>query len=137
LTREFLRELRRTDDAFQQTRLGEMAIAVETGNLLMEKAARIFDEYLIDKNELKTAKTLNYAGIFRTAIEQICQDVIILAERSIGSRGLMKPYHFERVIRDLKMYLRQAAPDAMLAGIGKYVLENEISSSKLWRAENE
>jgi len=137
LTREFLRELRRTDDAFQQMRLGEMAIAVEMGNLLLEKAAAIFDEYLIDKNPLKTAKVLNYAGIFRTAIEQICQDVIILAERSIGSRGLMKPYHFERVIRDLKMYLRQAAPDATLAGIGKYVLENESSGSKLWRNENE
>lgn len=137
LTREFLRELRRTDDAFQQARLGEMAIAVETGNLLLEKAAAIFDEYLIDKNELKIAKILNYAGIFRTAIEKICQDVMILAERSIGSRGLMKPYHFERVIRDLKMYLRQAAPDATLAGIGKNVLESDVSSRKLWRDENE
>lgn len=137
LTRDFLRELRRTDDPFQQMRLGEMAISVESGNLLLERAAAIFDEYLSDKNIAKTEKVLAYAGMFRTAIERICQDVIIAAERSIGSRGLMKTYHFERVIRDLKMYLRQAAPDATLAGIGKYVLENELSSGKLWRGDDD
>ena len=133
LTRQFLRELGRAGDAFQQTRLGEMAIAVESGNLLMEKSARIFDAYLLDKTDSAIERTLNYAGIFRTAIERICQDTMISAERSIGSRGLMQPYHFERAIRDLKMYLRQAAPDAALAGVGKYVLENETPGGEIWR----
>lgn len=137
LTREFLRETGRSDDPFQQTRLGEMAIAVETGQLLLEKAARLFDEFLTDESADRAERILAYAGMFRTAVERICQEAMIAAERSTGSRGLMKNYHFERVIRDLKMYLRQAAPDATLAGVGRYVAENETLNRHLWRAENE
>ncbi len=137
LTRKFLREINRTEDAFQQMRLGEMATAIESGNLLMKKSARIFDDYLADQNQARIGKVLNYAGMMRTAIEQICQDVMVRATRSIGSRGLLKPYHFERIIRDLTMYLRQAAPDATLTGIGRYVLESEQSNAELWREENE
>ena len=137
LTRQFLRELGRTDDPFQQMRLGEMAIAIEIGSALLEKAARIFDDYSSAGNAANINIVLNYAGIFRTAIEQICQNTMIAAERSIGSRGLLKPYHFERVIRDLKMYLRQAAPDATLAAIGKFALENERPKHLLRHIGNE
>jgi hypothetical protein len=35
------------------------------------------------------------------------------------------------------MYLRQAAPDAALANLGKYVLESEASVKSLWTKENE
>lgn len=135
--RNFLRELHRTGDSFQQMRFGEMAIAVESGNSFIKNAARTFDEFLIEQNESKLAKTLNYAAMTRTAIEQICQDVMLRVTRSIGSRGLMKNYHFERVIRDLTMYLRQAAPDAALVNLGKHVLENESPVRNLWVNENE
>ena len=137
LTRKFLRELNRTEDAFQQMRLGEMAISVENGNLLMRESAKIFDEYLRGKNPSKIGEVLNYAGMMRTAIEQSCHDVTLRATRSVGSRGLLKPYHFERVIRDLTMYLRQAAPDATLTGIGKFVLETDRKNVRLWRDRNE
>lgn len=132
LTRRFLRELGRTKDAFQQMRLGEMAIAVESGNLWLVRAGKILDEYLFEKNPSLEAKVLNYAGMMRTEIERICQSVMIGCERSIGSRGLLQPYHFERVIRDLKMYLRQAAPDAALAGVGKFVLDSDERIEKFW-----
>ena len=135
--RNFLRELGRTDDNFQQVRFGEMAIAVESGISFVKNAAEIFDEYLAEQNEANLAKTLNYAAMTRTIIEQICQDVMLRVTRSVGSRGLMKNYHFERVIRDLTMYLRQAAPDAALVNLGKYVLENESSVKSLWTKENE
>lgn len=135
--RNFLRELHRTGDSFQQMRFGEMAIAVESGNSFIKNAARTFDEFLIEQNESKLAKTLSYAAMTRTAIEQICQDVMLRVTRSIGSRGLMKNYHFERVIRDLTMYLRQAAPDAALVNLGKHVLENESPVRNLWVNENE
>lgn len=133
LTRDFLRELNRTNDAFQQARLGEMAIAVESGNLWLSGAAKIFDEFLAERNLANVEKTIHYAGMMRTAIERICQEVMINCERSIGSRGLLKPYHFERVMRDLKMYLRQAAPDATLAGIGDFALQTNRKSIDLWR----
>lgn len=135
-TRDFLRKLDRTNDPFQQMRLGEMAIAVESGNLWLARSAKVFDEYLgensVEKKSSREAKILHYAGMMRTAIEQICQSVMINCERSIGSRGLLQPLHFERVIRDLKMYLRQAAPDATLAGIGKFVLDADERIEKIW-----
>ncbi len=137
LTRKFLRELNRTEDAFQQMRLGEAAIALESGNLLLEKSARIFDQFSASKNPSKIERILSYAGMTRTAVERICQELIIVSTRSIGSRGLLKPYHFERIIRDLTMYLRQAAPDATLTGIGRYVLESDAPNAKLWRDNDE
>ena len=135
--RNFLREIHRTGDNFQQMRFGEMAIAIESGNSFIKNSARIFDEYLAEQNAEKLAKTLNYAAMTRTSIEQMCQDIMLRVTRSIGSRGLMKNYHFERVIRDLMMYLRQAAPDAALVNLGKYVLENELPVRNLWTKENE
>lgn len=137
LTGEFLREIKRTDDGFQQMRAGEMAIAVESGNLFLAQAARLFDEFLAGQNAPDVARILNYGGMMRTAIEQICQDAMLRAARSIGSRGLMKNYPFERVLRDLTMYLRQAAPDATLINVGRYVLENETPVRKLWEKGND
>ncbi|MGI8468610.1 MAG: acyl-CoA dehydrogenase family protein [Pyrinomonadaceae bacterium] len=137
LTREFLRELNRAGDAFQQMRLGEMAIAVESGNLWLRGASKIFDRFLREKNTENLERVLHYAGMTRTAIEQICQNIMLGCERSIGSRGLLKPYHFERVIRDLKMYLRQAAPDATLAGIGDFALKSDKQNGELWRGDDE
>ena len=137
LTRNFLRELNRTNDVFQQMRLGEMAIHVESGNLRLEQAAKIFDDYLADRDEKNLDRILHYAGMMRTAIEQICQSVMLACERSIGSRGFLKSYHFERVFRDLKMYLRQAAPDATLTDIGKFVLASNAPIDRLWHSEND
>ncbi len=127
-TRKYLRKLNRTDDSFQQTRLGEMAINIESGNLWLEGAARSFENYRQNPTPETSEKFLAYANMMRTAIEQICQNVMLLCERSVGARGLNKPFHFERIIRDLKIYLRQPAPDAALAAAGKYVLDSQIES---------
>ena len=137
LTRDFLRELNRADDVFQRTRAGDAAIGIESGNLFLREAARNFDNYLMNRNPSKISAVLAYAGMTRTAIERVCQDAMAAAARSVGSRGLLPPYHFERVIRDLTMYLRQAAPDATLNGIGEYVLQNDASGGRARHAENE
>lgn len=135
LTRRYLHDLGRTNDPYQKTRLGEMAIRIESGNLWLEGAARVIDEYLENQTEENSARFLAYVNMMRTAIEQICQDVMLLCERSVGARGLMRPLAFERIIRDLTIYLRQPAPDAALAEAGRYVLESEQISHKLWRDE--
>ncbi len=62
--------------------------------------------------------------MMRTAISDICEKVMNLCVKCVGARGLNKPFHFERIIRDLTIYLRQPAPDASLAAYGSYVLEN-------------
>ena len=137
-TRDLLRSVGRTDDPFQKTRLAEMTIRVESGNLWLAQAGVNTDNWQqqMTKNpeigsELAT-KTVAYANMTRTAIEAICLDVMRLAERSVGARGLLRPLPFERIHRDLTMYLRQPAPDATLADVGQYVSGQKTASCDLW-----
>ncbi|MBC7797436.1 MAG: acyl-CoA/acyl-ACP dehydrogenase, partial [Pyrinomonadaceae bacterium] len=102
-TIKYLRGLNRTEDLFQQMRIGEMSIKIESGNLWLKGAATSFDEFLTDRTDENSEKFLNQANMTRTAIEQICQDVMLLCERTIGARGLMQTLPFERIIRDLTM----------------------------------
>ncbi|MEZ0484688.1 acyl-CoA dehydrogenase family protein [Fibrella aquatica] len=137
-TRDMLRSMGRTDDVFQKTRLAEMAIRVETGNLWLAQAGANNDAWIqtgIRQPELAASmatKTVAYANMTRTAIEAICLDVLRLAERSIGARGLLRPLPFERIHRDLTMYLRQPAPDATQADIGQYVSQQTTRTNDLW-----
>ncbi|MEZ0541277.1 acyl-CoA dehydrogenase family protein [Fibrella arboris] len=133
-TRELLRSMGRTDDPFQKSRLAEMAIQIETGNLWLAQAGAHNDDWGIDianRADL-VQKMVAYANMTRAAIETICLDVMRLAERSVGARGLLKPLPFERLHRDLTMYLRQPAPDATLTEIGQYVGQQQTPVHTLW-----
>ena len=126
-TRTFLRDLGRTDDPYQRQRLGEMAIALESGRQWLRGAAEHAARPMkYDSNAAADAgaeATVAYANMTRTAIEQLCLTLLPLAERSVGARGLLRPQPFERLHRDLTHYLRQPAPDAVLADVGRFVLE--------------
>lgn len=135
-TRKYLQKLNRTGDPFQRARLGEMAIRVESGNLWLKGVSAAFDSYLqSEKSAADIERVLAYTNMMRTAIEQICTDVMTLCEKCVGARGLMRPQLFERVIRDLTIYLRQPAPDAALSDAGRFVLENKLPANSLWRDE--
>lgn len=140
-TRQYLRDLNRTDDPYQQARLGKMAISIESGNLWLHGAAKVMDEYApvfggysTSPNE-KAKMLVAYANMVRTAIEGICMDVIQLTERSVGTRGLLPPNPIERIIRDLTLYLRQPAFDAALANVGEYALSTTEEKISLWSYE--
>ena len=123
-TRTFLRGLGRTDDPYQRQRLGEMAIALESGRQWLRGGA----EHVARPGAVtpETADTaVAYANMTRTAIEAICLTIMQLAERSVGARGLLQPLPFERLHRDLTHYLRQPAPDGALADVGRFVLEGK------------
>lgn len=135
-TRKYLQELNRTGDPFQRARLGEMAIRIESGNLWLSGAAQTFDDYLAsEKTAADTERVLAYANMMRTAIEQICTDVMTICEKCVGARGLMRPQLFERVIRDLTIYLRQPAPDAALTDVGRFALGSKTLAASLWKNE--
>ena len=121
-TRTFLRSLGRTDDPYQRQRLGEMAIALESGRQWLRGAAEHAARPAAATPEGAEA-TVAYANMTRTAIEKICLDMLQSAERSVGARGLLQPLPFERLHRDLTHYLRQPAPDGALADVGRFVLE--------------
>ena len=128
--RHFLTELNRTDDLLQQTRLAEMAYLIESGNQWLSAAGVNTDRWLAEGADWR--KIVAYANMTRTAIEEICLRVMPLAERCVGARGLLRPHPFERIHRDLTLYLRQPAPDATLVDIGKFVLTNPQPADELW-----
>lgn len=138
LTREYLKDLNRMSDPYQQERLARMAIALESGNLWLRGAADrvkayapIFGGYPGLPHK-QADQLVAYANMVRTAIEQICMDTIQLCERSVGTRGLLPPQPMERIIRDLSLYLRQPVFDAALANVGQYALSQGVPASTLW-----
>lgn len=113
----WLRSLDRTDDPHQRARMGAAAIAVETGSLWLLGSARLWE------SGADPGAVVAYAQMTRTAIERACLDVLELVDRSVGARGLLPPSPVERVGRDLRLYLRQPAPDATLDAVGAAALE--------------
>ncbi len=132
-TRKYLQMLGRIDDPYQKMRLGEMAILIETGNLWLKSAAENLDDFMRNQSDAKSENFLAYANMMRSTIEKICVKTMNLCQKSVGARGLNKPFHFERIIRDLTIYLRQPAPDAALADAGRYVLEHKTAADDLWK----
>nr|WP_314495716.1 acyl-CoA dehydrogenase family protein [uncultured Chryseobacterium sp.] len=122
-TKKYLISLNRTQDPFQKMRLGQMAIAVESGIQWLYASADRMDRYMKQPEKSIGEDLIMYINMMRTAIEQICTEVMSLCQKCVGARGLNSPYHFERIIRDLSMYLRQPAPDLALADVGGYVLK--------------
>ncbi len=139
-TRQYLRDLNRTADPYQQERLGRMAIALENGNLWLRGAAACIQTYapLFGGDPKQTTdpaaadRLVAYANMVRTAIEQICMDVMQLCQRSVGTRGLLPPHPMERIIRDLTLYLRQPVFDTALATVGQYALSQTTPTHTLW-----
>lgn len=135
-TRIYLQTLNRIEDPYQKMRLGKMAIAIESGNQWILGAAKQLDQYMTEKTSGNSDQFLAYANMMRTAIEEICTEMMALCQKCVGARGLNKPYHFERIIRDLNTYLRQPAPDESLAEVGRYVLQSEMKAGELWKISN-
>ena len=137
-TRQYLHSLNRTDDPYQEARMGQMAISIETGNLWLKGAAEMIADYAptfcgdAHQAHPKDDRLVSYINMARTAIEQICMDVIQLCERTVGTRGLLPPYPMERIIRDLSLYLRQPGFDASLQGVGKYAFSHPQQRSITW-----
>ena len=119
-TREALRQVGRTNDPHQRTRLASMAMQLESGRLWLERAGTLTDT-CTDTNRI-----VNYANMVRSAIAEYCSSILQLAERSVGVRGLLHPHPLARLHGALTVYLRQPAPDATLESIGQYYF-NESS----------
>jgi alkylation response protein AidB-like acyl-CoA dehydrogenase len=134
-----LRKAGRTEDALQQARLGEAAIAIAGGEQWLEWAASRADASALGGSlqpEVGAEAMVAAANMTRTAIERICLQVLDLVERSAGARGLLRPHPIERIGRDPTLYLRQPAPDAALRDAGRFALEQETSSLTWWQASS-
>ena len=133
LTREYLQELGRIDDPYQKQRIGEMAILIESGELWLQAAGTQLDNYMSSPGDEASKRFLAYANMMRTAIGDTCMRTIELCQTAVGARGLNRPFHMERVIRDLMIYLRQPGPDAALANVGEFSLTHDMTAGSLWK----
>lgn len=129
-TIQYLKSLGRTDDVYQNIRLGEMAMEITSGNNWLIQAAHYWDDWIND--DAKSTQLIAFVGLARTAIERICLRVIELSAKCIGARGLMQPYKAESIIRDLQFYLRQPAPDAVLNSAAQYAVQSDRNIENLW-----
>jgi alkylation response protein AidB-like acyl-CoA dehydrogenase len=112
-----LNETGRKKNPHQQHRLGEMGISVGAGYAWLDHAAKMWSAIgTVSDNEV-----IALLCAARLAIERSALDVLELAERSVGAAGMIAPHPLERLIRDLRTYLRQPNPDAALATVGAAV----------------
>ena len=134
-TRRFLRAANRADDAFQQARVGRMTMKVCSGWQWLESAARAWDDLgksPLDCDKQVAAKMVALAATMRLATEEIGLETIALCQQSVGARGLMKTEPFERLTRDLTMYLKQPHLDEIAGRVGKYALESGARADELF-----
>lgn len=115
------RQLRRKGhhgDALQQSRFGEMLIAEQTALLWTQAAAQCSEA-----GTAPVADRVAYVNLARIALEGACLDAMRLAQRSIGFGTYLTTNPMERVLRDLSVYLRQPAPDAVLTEAAQHRLQ--------------
>jgi hypothetical protein len=116
---EWLHKMRRGDDPYQVARLGEVAMLAQQAALWVEKAAGVAEECLFREEKAWSDRMVECANMTRVAMERIATRTMQLVTEGVGAHGLLQPARFERVIRDLTMYLRQPAPDQALADVGR------------------
>ena len=108
-TRDQLVRKRHQDAPLQQDRFGRMLIAQETARLWTVAAAQ-----RAERAEGSVADRVAYVNLARIAVETACLDAMRLAQRALGLAAFIRPNPVERLLRDLSVYLRQPAPDAVL-----------------------
>ena len=119
-TLEHLKKLSRTGDPYQQKRVGTMAIQLKSGKFWLEEAQRRDD----NSGDLSSEEVVNFANMMRSAVLEISENILQLAERSVGIQGFMKGHPLEKVYRDLKVYLKQPGPDLALQSVGSFTFDH-------------
>ncbi len=134
-TRRFLRDVGRADDAWQRARVGRMTMKVQSGWQWLRSAAQMWDdlgENPLDCGDVAASRAVAFAAMMRLATEEICLETMQLCEQSVGARGLMKSEPFERITRDLTMYLKQPHLDEIAGRVGSFALQSEARADELW-----
>ena len=125
---DWLVEAGRGDDPYQTARLGDLAIAAMEAEMWIAKASQVAEDcFHVNRDRPQpaedTASMVDCANMMRVAIERLGTNSMQKVVMGVGAHGLLRPAPFERIIRDLTMYLRQPAPDATLAAIGRRAIE--------------
>lgn len=123
-----LTKRKRTSDPYQKMRLGKMAILTKTAKFWISEAQKIERG---EKEEMTTAMRVHFANMMRSATLYICEEILSIAEKAVGIQGTMMNHPLEQKIRDLRVYLKQAGPDAALASVGDFIAKQQDNSPKV------
>lgn len=124
-----LQRCKRAADPHQEYRIGLMATEVATGYAWLDHAGGCWAKIGGHIDRQHCTSVIATMSAARTAIERAALHVLELAERSVGAAGMIAPHPLERLIRDLRTYLRQPNPDGAVAAVGAAVAEG------LWRPD--
>ncbi|UIJ73127.1 acyl-CoA dehydrogenase family protein [Aurantimonas sp. HBX-1] len=123
---DHLRRTGRAEDPYQAHRIARMGIAVETGYAWLDRAAEAWDAAVVAGGEGPPAARLTAtANATRSAVEAAAMSVLEEAERAVGAAGFIAPHRLERLVRDLRTYLRQPNPDGALRSAGLAMARGE------------
>jgi alkylation response protein AidB-like acyl-CoA dehydrogenase len=121
-TLEYVLRQRKGPDPYVQHRVGEMAVAVETGQLWLRHVADLWDAG--NRREARIA-----GSRARHLMEHLALDTVDHCVRACGARSLVKPSPIERIMRDLTFYVRHDNDDHILATIGRAALGEPYDAS--------
>lgn len=115
----------RADNPFQSQRLARMGAAVETALLWLDQCARLWVAAEGEESPKSHASLIANVNGARGVIEKLSLEVLTDAEQAIGAAGMIAPHRFERVMRDLRTYLRQPNPDGAAVAFGTAIAKGE------------
>ena len=113
---EALAVRRRDSDPHQKARVASVALAAQTAELWVRRAAALAEAEDADPEAADA-----YVDLARLAVERAALEVVGLVERGAGLAAFTRPDPIERVVRDLTTYLRQPFPDAAMEHAAEYV----------------
>ena len=124
---DHLKRTGRADNPHQAHRLGRMGLSVETGHLWLRSAAAAWDAAEeANGGEPQATRLRAVANGFRSVVENAAMSVLDEAERAVGAAGFNAPHRLERLIPDLRTYLRQPNPDGALTGFSQALVEGTM-----------
>ncbi len=124
----------RSDDPLQRERMGRLSAALGAGFAMLESAAHLADRSKFSGGSSDDdERFLAYVGLTRMTVECVCLEAIEVIEQSLGASSLMTTHPAARIGADLRLYLRQPAPDAVLLSAADTVLRAPEPFMQLWR----
>lgn len=119
-----LRRTGRLDQPYQQHRLAHMAMAVQSAYGWLDVAGEAWRQGARPESTPEAAaRAVTLAHGARMTVEQEALALMERVERSVGAAGMIAPHPMERVLRDMRTYLRQPNPDGALTEFGRAVGE--------------
>jgi alkylation response protein AidB-like acyl-CoA dehydrogenase len=117
-TLSYTRERNKHKDPHIQFRVGEMRAAVETANAWMAQLAQTWLHGT--ESQIRDASLL-----YRRVTEKCVMEVAASAAKACGSTAFQRKYPFERMFRDINVYILHGEGDSLVANIGAQTLGDE------------